>query len=491
MRHHIRSLRDYLIELDELDELQEIDHEVSWNLEIGAITRRAYELPAKAPLFKRISDSERGFRVLGAPVGLSPHRSRPCTRIALSLGLPASTPATDIVEAWSRLPEEPRIPVRRVPTAPCKQNRRFGIDVDLTQVPAPILHVGDGGRYINTYGVFVAATPDGGSVNWSIARTMLRDERTMMTAAAPGQHLAGLLDQWRKIGKDMPFALALGVAPAVAMVGGYPLADHIDEREALGGWFGEPIEVVACETNDLEVPASCELVLEGTVSTEQTAEEGPMGEYAGYTKVREVGRSPIYTVDAMTFRDNPILPVVVAGVPAEENHTNWGIGVAASIRHELRTAGLPVHRCFVPFASAVHWGVVIVDDTWREHFETSRELAIAIGDVVFSCRAGRFIPKLIVVGADIDPSNLDQVVWALATRHRPDEAILYPNRPTIPLVAYLSDSERKAAASTKAVYNCLDDARGIDSGNLRVAAFADYPNELRAKIVRNWDAMGL
>lgn len=482
---HIRSFRDYVDELAALDEVGTIERPVSWDLEIGAITRRAYELPSRAPLFTNIVDAEPGFRVLGAPVGLSPQPGRRYARIALSLGLAPETSAADLVDAWSHLPDGPRLPVSRVAAGACKENIRLGDQIDLTALPAPFIHAGDGGRYINTYGIFVAASPDGQVVNWSIARTMLRDQRTMVTAAAPGQHLYRLIEQWRAEGEDMPFALALGVDPAIAMAGGYPLEDGCAERELLGGWFGEPLQVVGCETNALEVPADSEIVLEGTVSITEFDTEGPMGEYAGYLREGHSGRAPVYTVDAMTFRSDPILPVVAAGMPPEENHTNWGIAIAAAIQHALRTAGLPIRRCFVPFESAVHWAVISLEQA--PGTDDINDLLRRIGETVFGSRGGKYIPKLIVVGPDIDPADTAAVVWAVATRHHPDNTVLFPDSPVIPLVAYLTEDERSQAATTKVVYGCLP-PDGSTAGSLTtsVATFADYPEELKNRVIDAW-----
>src|SRR2546423_6961452 len=95
--NYIPSLRDYVERLQALREIQEIDVEVDWHLEMGAIIRRSYELRAPAPLFNRIKGIEPGFRVLGAPAGLS--RKHGLIRLALSLGLPATASAIDMVEA--------------------------------------------------------------------------------------------------------------------------------------------------------------------------------------------------------------------------------------------------------------------------------------------------------------------------------------------------------------------------------------------------------
>src|SRR6516162_9128226 len=125
---HLKSLREYIDALKALGEIQEIDVEVDWNLEMGAIIRRSYELRAPAPLFNRIRGIEAGFRVLGAPAGVS--RKNGLARIALSLAMPARATASQMVEALAEAHTKPPIPPRRVTTAPCKENKLLGETVD-------------------------------------------------------------------------------------------------------------------------------------------------------------------------------------------------------------------------------------------------------------------------------------------------------------------------------------------------------------------------
>jgi UbiD family decarboxylase len=156
---HLSSLREYLDALRDLGELQEVAHEVDWNLEIGAVTRRCYETGAPAPLFGRVKGAEPGFRVLGAPAGLSARPGQRFARIAVSVRLPPGATALEIVEALSRAEDNPPIPPRVVADAPCKRHVFTGDAVDLMRLPAPLIHDGDGGRYINTWGTIVARSP--------------------------------------------------------------------------------------------------------------------------------------------------------------------------------------------------------------------------------------------------------------------------------------------------------------------------------------------
>src|SRR5258708_14194184 len=119
--NRLRSLRGYVERLKSLGEIQEIDAEVDWNLEMGAIIRRSYELQAPAPLFNRIKGIEPGFRVLGAPAGFS--KCRGLVRIALSLGLSPTATAQEIIEALSAAHTKSPIPPRLVDDGPCKQHK--------------------------------------------------------------------------------------------------------------------------------------------------------------------------------------------------------------------------------------------------------------------------------------------------------------------------------------------------------------------------------
>ncbi|MEC0240113.1 UbiD family decarboxylase [Paenibacillus dokdonensis] len=481
------SFREYIDVMECYGDIVTVDQEVDWNLEMGAMIRYAYELPTPAPLFCNIKDSAPGFRVLGAPVGLSPHEKHPFLRIALSLGLPVEMGITELIEAWSFLPEAAPLPPREIKNAPCKETKIFGDDIDLTSLPVPYLHVGDGGRYINTYGVMIVRSPDGSWVNWSITRVMLHDKRTMAGVVVPSQHIGKIYEQWKALGQKMPFALCLGVDPGISMIAGYPLPDHANEADLLGGWYGKPLDVVRCESHDLHVPASSEIVIEGFASLDDGVLEGPMGEYAGYTWVGHQKEVPCFHVTAMTHRDDPIMPVVAAGTPPEENHTNWGVAIAASIQHELRRYQLPVQNCIIPFESAVHWLVVTVEPSWND--TDSYELAKRIGEVVFACRGGSYIPKVIVVNNDIDPSRIDQVVWALATRSHPDKVILFPDQPVLPLVAYLDQNEKKKAMTTKVVYNCLSPDEWPKGYTPLQASFSGYPEKLQKHVLDSFEKL--
>jgi UbiD family decarboxylase len=491
---HLKSLRDYVERLKALGEVQEIDAEVDWNLEMGAIIRRSYELRAPAPLFNRITGTEEGFRVLGAPAGLSGQPKLALARVALSLGFPPTATAPELIEALAGAHANRPLPPRRVSAGPCQENKCLRDAVDLRRLPAPLIHEGDGGRYLNTWGTVIVRTPDGKWTNWSITRVMLTGKDTLAGAVIPRQHLGLIYAQWQARGTPMPFALAMGTEPAVPFVSGMPLDENVNEADFIGGYLGEPVEVVDCLTVDLQVPATSEIVLEGTVSVTETVREGPMGEYSGYLSPGGGTLSPLFHVSAMTYRDRPILPVVAAGEPVEENHTCWGLTISAQLLWELRAAGFPVAMCFCPFQSAAHWLVVTVKrgayggDTEAAGAELIREL----GRTLFRSRSGSFVPKVLLTGEDIDPTNLEEVVWAFATRNHPErDQFLFPAEPVLPLVAFLSPEERSAARGTKVIYNCLPaEDCPADQAPRRSSFRYLWPKEIQDKVVKNWRRYG-
>ena len=125
---HLRSLREFIAALEAIGDVQPIAKQVDWNLELGAIARRSYELRAPAPLFTNITGDRDGFRVLAAPGGLSAIPNMTYARIALALGLPADAKGADIVTALADARARKPIPPRVLSTGPCKQNIMRGDD---------------------------------------------------------------------------------------------------------------------------------------------------------------------------------------------------------------------------------------------------------------------------------------------------------------------------------------------------------------------------
>ena len=493
-RQHLKSLREFLEALQQIGDLQPIQATVDWNLEMGAIARRSMDLRAPAPLFNRIKGIEAGFRAFGAPGGLSGRSKYKYARVALALGLPADCHPRRIVEELADARQRALIPPRLVTReqSPCKENILLGEAVDLLRFPTPRIHGADGGRYIQTFGLNIVRTPDGSWTNWSINRMMQLDRNRIACLIPPNQHLGIIHSEWKQAGKPTPIAVALGVEPGLPYVGGMPIPEGMDEAAFLGAYFGEPLDLVPAETVDLGVPATAEIVIEGHISHTETAMEGPMDEYPGY--VGDAGSpKPVLHVSAITFRHAPILPFSTAGAPVDENHTGWGIPHAAEILHLMRSRGLPIGSCWMVLESACHWLVVAAAPDWHERTALdSRSFGTCIGEILFASKAGFGVAKVLLVEDDFDITDVEQVVWAFASRAHPAHGEIYFNQEAQnALPVFLDANEKFAYKTTKVIYNALlADRFPPGKRPQRSDLKHGWPAGIRRRVLANWQAYG-
>jgi 4-hydroxy-3-polyprenylbenzoate decarboxylase len=482
MRKNVKSLREYLQALAELGDVQEVASEVDPHLEIGAIIRHCTETNAPAPLMTNLRGFRPGFRVLGAPAALSSVPGAPWARVAMSLGLDPATHPLEIVEDLAAAKQLTPVPPLVVEDAPCQQNVLTGDAASLDAFPVPLIHDGDGGRYVNTWGAIVVRSPDGAWTNWSIARVMMVDGRTMAGLVMPLQDIGRIYRMWRERGEPMPFALVQGCAPAIPFVCGMGLPPGVDEVGYLGALAGEPVEVVRCKTVDLEVPATAEIVIEGHVAIDETGPEGPMGEYLGYLAGTTQQR-PLFRISAITYRDDPILPVVSAGKPVDEDHTVVGLTYSAEALSTLRAAQLPVTSAWLVPESSVNLMVITVPRDWAAGglFTTSRMLTRALAQPALRPKIGFWATRVMVVDDDIDPTDLRDVMWALATRCHPGRGhVLLEDQRITPLHLFYSPEERSGACGPKMAYDCL--LPSDEQRRPRLTTFKDnFPAEVRRR----------
>lgn len=311
--------RSFVEALKADNDLAEVNTPVDPNLEAAAITRLACETDDKAPLFNNVIGSQNGlFRILGAPGSLRKSAKDRYGRLARHLALPPTASMREILDKMLSASDRPAIPPTIVPNGPCKENDLEGDAIDLTKLPAPLIHKSDGGKYIQTYGMHVVQSPNGKWTNWSIARAMVSGKRQLTGLVIPPQHIWQIQQMWKKEGRDVPWALALGVPPAAIMASSMPIPDGVTEAGYVGAMTNSPIELVKCETNDLFVPANSEIVLEGTMSVSETGPEGPFGEMHGYIFPGDSHAQPVYTVDKITHRNDPIVPMSSCGRLTDE-----------------------------------------------------------------------------------------------------------------------------------------------------------------------------
>jgi UbiD family decarboxylase len=157
----------------------------------------------------------------------------------------------------------------------------------------------------------------------------------------------------------------------------------------------------------------------------------------------------------------------------------------------LREKHFPVARVFALLESAIHWLVITVDKAFEKNF-TSDELVNMVSKIVFNTKAGATVPKIILVDNDIDPSEVNQVVWAFATRCHPEFGVkLYKNVDAPPLIAFLTPHEKQGGIGPKVIYNCLAPYSWSDLKRpIPVRFNYCWPEEIQKKVLDNWNNYG-
>ena len=351
------DLRGWIEALRAHGELQEIDAEVDWNIELGTIMRLAQGPgTGKALLFNNIKDyntpETRCRRIFGS--ALNNYR-----RVAMMLGLPPDTHPRDLVKI-GRTILTGSIPPKIVATGPVKENILKGADIDLYEFPSPHWNRLDGGRYLLTYGGCVTKDPETGIMNVGIYRGMVAGHDRIPILMWRAQHIGHHFTAWQNGGSaEMPIAVAIGWEPSLGFTGGSPVPKGMCEYDVMGAMRGAPVELVKCETVDLYVPASAEIVIEGYLGLDPKTYlmEGPYAEFTGYL-AGDRAPKPTIRVTAITHRNDPILRGTIEGsMPGSysENGVCSSIMRAATAWNVLDRAGRSRrHRRVVPAGADRH-----------------------------------------------------------------------------------------------------------------------------------------
>ncbi len=472
-----KDVRQFIEALDRSGDLVRVKREVDWDLEAGAISRRAYEMQGPAILFEKIKDYPQGYRIFNG--GIGSYR-----RLAVAMGLAPETPIKSIIAEYGRREQNPIKPVT-VGGGPCKENIITGDDIDLYRFPAPMIHDGDGGRYIGSWHMVVSRDLESGWTNWGMYRHMIHNRRFLLGFPLPHSHLAMVLrKKYLPAGKPMPVALAIGAEPLTLLAASASARIEEDEADYAGAIRQEAVELVKCETSELLVPAHAEIIIEGEIEPDKSALEGPFGEYSGY-RSGGVNLRPLVRVTAITHRNSPILTMCSVGIPVDENHSAWVVGQSLGIKRRLKRHGIPVVDVYMAPEMAGFTATVSVESG-------GRAVAQQIGEVLTARRAG--LSKIFVVDRDVDIYNLGEVAHAFATKCHPRRGIIVidTDGKANPASPFYSVEERKGLKGATVVFDCTWPLEWSKEKEVPFkSSFAEiYPEELQGKVVKNWRSYG-
>jgi 4-hydroxy-3-polyprenylbenzoate decarboxylase len=296
------DMREWIARLDKEGELRRITAEVDWDRELGAIARRVLEKRGPALLFEAIAGYRTGRCTKLFTGGLGTRE-----RLALALGFPKDVGNREIVGYVMQKNRE-RIAPAMVRTGPVKDVIVRGPDVDQAEFPVPRWLFREGGRYIHTFSAIVTRDPETRVMNAGIYRGMIsRRDTTPFLLLKGGQHWGNHFLKYSERGEPMPVACVIGWDPIMPVLAGSPIPAGVCEWDVMGAYRGEPAELVRCETVDLDVPATAEIVIEGHIADDPSAWEleGPFGEFTGYVSDLPT-RRPTMTISCITHRRDPI-----------------------------------------------------------------------------------------------------------------------------------------------------------------------------------------
>jgi len=470
-----RDLRSFIDRLRHTGDLAVVEREVHWDLELGAISRRTCELDGPAVWFRRITDYP-GHSIFANPIAT-------WRRAAIVLGLPPDAPIPRIYQTYSEREANPIAP-RVVTDAPCKEYVVTGAQVDLNALPAPMIHEGDGGRYLGTWCIVASREPATGWTNWGTYRFMIHNAQHLVGWPFPPSHAGTILqEKFVPQNKPMPLAIVMGADQSSHLAATSTTRIGRDEASLAGGLAGRPIEVVRCLDSDLIIPATSEVVLEGEILPDRIAHEGPYAEYPGY-RSGEMGAGILMRVNAICHRQNPILTMDCTGLK-DCTSVVAALGGGIGIQRTLERAGIPVTGVYVPSEGAVHLCIVGVS-------KGGPEVTQKVLDTM--TRRRTYMTKILVVEDDVDIFNLSEVIHAWSTRCHSGRGtfVKHVEGSAQALTPCYDMEERARRAGAVAAFD-VSWPLSWDRTEIPMKATFEgvYPAEIRKKVLDNWKAYGL
>jgi len=428
-----KDLRDFLAQLESKDELKRVTTEVSPYLEMTEICDRLLKTGGPAILFE--NPKGHNIPVLGNLFGTP-------RRVAMGMGkesvealrevgklltyLKEPDPPKGLKDTWDKLPVLKQVlnmAPKVLSSAPCQDIIWEGKDVDLGRLPIQTCWPEDVGPLI-TWGLTVTKGPQKARQNLGIYRQqVIAPNKLIMRWLA---HRGGALD-FRDFclaspGQSYPIAVALGADPATILGAVTPVPDSLSEYQFAGLLRGSKTEIVKCLGHDLQVPASAEIVLEGFIYPNETALEGPFGDHTGYYNEQET--FPVFTVERITMRHNPIYHSTYTGKPPDEPAI---LGVALNeVFVPLLQKQFPEITDFYlpPEGCSYRMAVVSIKKQYAGH---AKRVMFGVWSFLRQFMYTKFI---IVTNDDVNIRDWKEVIWAITTRVDPvRDTLIVENTP--------------------------------------------------------------
>jgi 4-hydroxy-3-polyprenylbenzoate decarboxylase len=483
------DLRDFIVQLEKLGELRRIRTEVSPNLEMTEICDRVLRAQGPALLFERPSGHTMPVlaNLFGTPrrvaLGMGEDSVEALREVGKLLAyLKEPEPPKGLKDAWEKLPvlrQVLNMAPRVVSSATCQQVVWEGTQVDLSRIPVQTCWPGDAGPLI-TWGLTVTRGPNKTRQNLGIYRQqVIAPNKVIMRWLA---HRGGALDfrdhGLARPGEPFPVAVALGADPATILGAVTPVPDTLSEYQFAGLLRGARTELVRCIGSDLQVPASAEMVLEGHIAPGETALEGPFGDHTGY--YNEQDRFPVFTIDRITMRRDPLYHSTYTGKPPDEPAI---LGVALNeVFVPLLVKQFPeiVDFYLPPEGCSYRMAVVSMRKQYPGH---AKRVMFGIWSFLRQFMYTKFI---VVTDEDVNVRDWKEVIWALTTRVDPSrDTLLVENTP----IDYLDFASPVSGLGSKMGVDATNKWPGETQREWGTPIAMDAA--VRQRVDQLWDGLGL
>ncbi|SCZ53405.1 4-hydroxy-3-polyprenylbenzoate decarboxylase [Thiohalomonas denitrificans] len=484
-----RDLRDFIAQLEQRGELKRVAAEVDPYLEMTEISDRVLRAGGPAILF----ENPRGHSIpvlanlFGTPervaLGMGEESVEALREVGkLLAALKEPEPPRGMKDAWEKMPMFKQVlnmspkPVRG---AACQEVILEGDEIDLSKLPIQTCWPGDVAPLI-TWGLVVTRGPHKERQNLGIYRQqVIGSNKVIMRWLS---HRGGALDfrDWQKTnpGEPFPIAVALGADPATILGAVTPVPDSLSEYGFAGLLRGSKTEVTSCIGSDLQVPASAEFVLEGVIHPDEMAAEGPYGDHTGY--YNEVERFPVFTIERITHRKQPIYHSTYTGRPPDEPAV---LGVALNeVFVPILQKQFPeiVDFYLPPEGCSYRMAVVSMKKQYPGH---AKRVMLGVWSFLRQFMYTKFV---IVTDDDVNVRDWRDVIWAMTTRMDPKrDTTVIENTP----IDYLDFASPVSGLGSKMGFDATNKWPGETDREWGTPI--RMSDEVKQRVDELWDELGL
>lgn len=483
------DLRDFIAALEAQGELIRIKAEVDPNLEMTEICDRTLRGGGPALLF----ENPKGFdmpvlaNLFGTPrrvaLGMGEDEVSQLREVGKLLAfLKEPEPPKGMKDAWDKLPifkQVLNMAPKLVKQAPCQTHVFEGSDVDLTKLPIQTCWPDDAAPLV-TWPLVITKGPHKERQNLGIYRQQLLGKNKLIMRWL--SHRGGALDfkEWLQAhpGERFPISVALGADPATILGAVTPVPDTLSEYAFAGLLRGQKTELVKCISNDLQVPATAEIILEGYIEPGELADEGPFGDHTGY--YNEVEKFPVFTVECMTHRNKPIYHSTYTGRPPDEPAV---LGVALNeVFIPLLQKQYPeiVDFYLPPEGCSYRLAIVTIKKQYPGH---AKRVMMGVWSFLRQFMYTKFV---IVTDDDINARDWKDVIWAMTTRMDPvRDTVGIENTP----IDYLDFASPVPRLGSKMGFDATNKLPGETDREWGVPITMDA--EVTERVDQLWDSLGI